>query len=892
MAGFCGVDASGTVLCNSLYPPTALTGSGALTGVKFLTPYSNHACALMTDSSVACYGANPSGELGNGATSTATALTPVKTLGLPGTAPLMLGPAQAIVFSVAPALSVGGFGTVSALPSGGSSANPVVLSNLTPSVCALNGTTVTALAAGTCTIAADQAGDVNYTAAPQVTQSILVSPAPQVITVGSTPPVTVGTGGALSATGGASGNPVSFTSNTTGICAVAGASVSGVSVGQCAITATQLGTSNYLAAAPVTFTVTVGQGTQNIVFGAPLALAVGGSGTVTATGGGSGLPVVFTTLTPATCTVSGSLVSALAVGTCTIAANQGGSVNYLAAAQQTQSVTVGQVAQSIAFGTAPVVVVGGTGTVSASSPGSSGNPITFTSLTGTTCSITGTAMQGLATGACTIAANQAGNANFAPAPQQTQTFTIGQGVQLIAFGAPPALLVGGTATLTATGGASGNPVTITSLSPTTCTVAGSVVTGVAVGPCSIAGNQAANANYAAAVQKTLTLTVGQGTQTILFPAIPDQTLPTIAFALSATGGASGNSLVYSSLTPLVCVIGGGNGNLVAPYANGVCTIAVNQAGNANYLAATQVTQSFNVGAPQTIVFATPPTTLLTASPLLLTATGGASGNPVTFSSSTPAICAAAGTNGATLVLFGAGTCTVIAQQAGTVSYLPASVTRSFQVVLGFAQSIGFTGPPSSALAASPLALVATGGASGNPVVFSSTTPTVCATGGSNGSSLTLVSPGACTVVANQAGNANYLAASSVIYTFIVLQNPQVIVFGALPSVLPTALPFTISASGGGSGNPVVFTSSTFAVCATGGLNGTTVVLFGTTGTCTIAANQAGNGNYLAAAPVTQSFSVAVAATPGASGDVPLPPWAYVLLAAGLMAAMWWQRRAG
>jgi len=41
-------------------------------------------------------------------------------------------------------------------------------------VCTISGTTVTGVAAGTCTIAADQAGNANYATAMQVTQSILV----------------------------------------------------------------------------------------------------------------------------------------------------------------------------------------------------------------------------------------------------------------------------------------------------------------------------------------------------------------------------------------------------------------------------------------------------------------------------------------------------------------------------------------------------------------------------------------------------------------------------------------------------------------------------------------------------------------------------------------------
>ncbi|HET8897984.1 MAG TPA: Ig-like domain repeat protein [Rhodanobacteraceae bacterium] len=56
---------------------------------------------------------------------------------------------------------------------------------------------------------------------------------------------------------------------------------------------------------------------------------------------------------------------------------------------------------------------------------------------------------------------------------------------------------------------------------------------------------------------------------------------------------------------------------------------------------------------------------------------------------------------------------------------------------------------------------ATGGGSGNPVTFASSTSGVCTTGGANGATVTMVSAGSCSITANQAGNANYLAAPDV-----------------------------------------------------------------------------------------------------------------------------------
>ena len=79
--------------------------------------------------------------------------------------------------------------------------------------------------------------------------------------------------------------------------------------------------------------------------------------------------------------------------------------------------------QTINFGTAPTVVVGGIGTVSANGS-ASGNPVTFSSTTTGVCTISGSTVTGLAVGTCTIAANQAGNANYNAAVQATESFNV------------------------------------------------------------------------------------------------------------------------------------------------------------------------------------------------------------------------------------------------------------------------------------------------------------------------------------------------------------------------------------------------------------------------------------------------------------------------------------
>ena len=157
-----------------------------------------------------------------------------------------------------------------------------------------------------------------------------------------------------------------------------------------------------------------------ITFGAAPSLIAGGNATVSATTN-SLVAVTFSSLTSSVCTISGSTVTGVANGVCTIAANAIGGGNYIAASQVTQSFTVGT-SQTITFGAAPTLVVDGTATVSATA--SSGLPVTFSSLTSSVCTVSGTSVSGIAAGTCTIAANQAGNGTYSTAPQVTQSFTV------------------------------------------------------------------------------------------------------------------------------------------------------------------------------------------------------------------------------------------------------------------------------------------------------------------------------------------------------------------------------------------------------------------------------------------------------------------------------------
>ena len=121
------------------------------------------------------------------------------------------------------------------------------------------------------------------------------------------------------------------------------------------------------------------------------------------------------------------------------------------------------------------------------------------------------------------------------------------------------------------------------------------------------------------------------------------------------------------------------------------------------------------------------------------------------------------------------------------------------------QTIMFTqNAPAQVAYNSSFIVAATGGASGNPVTFTSSGS--CS---NSGAIYTMTSgAGTCSVIANQAGNSDYVAAPAVTETVAAVAASQTIAFNQnAPVAAAYNSSFTVTALGGASGNPAVFTSS-------------------------------------------------------------------------------------
>src|SRR6202041_3256275 len=211
----------------------------------------------------------------------------------------------------------------------------------------------------------------------------------------------------------------------------------------------------------------------------------------------------------------------------------------------------------------------------------------------------------------------------------------------------------------------------------------------------------------------------------------------------------------------------------------------------HYSAASQVTASIvATTVSQTITFTPSTPVIYGAAPITLSATGGISGNPVTFSiTSGSGFGSLSGTNNSMLTITGAGTITIAANQAGNTDYSAATAVTASIVVSKVSQTITFSPSSSVTYGAAPIMLSATGGASGNPVTFSITSGNSFGSlSGTNGSTLTITGAGTITIAANQAGNTNYGAATQATANILITKAALSVVVNPVSSVYGAASP--------------------------------------------------------------------------------------------------------
>ncbi len=618
---------------------------------------------------------------------------------------------------------------------------------------------------------------------------------------------------------------------------------------------------------------------QSISFTAPATGTVGGSATLTATGGGSGNPVVFTvdsTSGNGVCSVSGtngSTVSYLAAGACVIDANQAGNAGYSAAPQVQQTITVSPASQSISF-TAPANgTISGSATLTATG-GGSGNPVVFSvdSSSGNgVCNVSGTngtTVNYTAAGSCVIDANQAGNADYTAAPQVQQSIMVEPGLSV--SGSPPGGLVGSAYSypLTASGGvgpytfsapASDLPAGL-SLSAAGMLEGTPTAAGLFTVPVTVTDSE--SPPYSLTQSFTITVALETGPASL-----PDgYTGETYDQQLTATG--DGNLLDWQDLGNLGLPPGLEltESGLIAgtPNTTGTFSFTATVYGPGGASGVYNGTITIQPG-PQSIIVTAPATGTVGQS-ATLTPTGGESGNPVVLtvdSSSGSGVCSLSGD---VVSYTAAGSCVIDANQAGNANYLPApqvqqAITVYQATVITSAAAATFTGgtsglftvtatgSPTPAISeAGPLPAGVTFTSNGNGTATLSGTPAASAGG---------------TYMVTLTASNGLAAAVTQSFVLTVTQAPAITSASTASVSSGAVFSFTVSATG----------TPTPTLTHTGALPPGITFTAGASGTATLAgvATSAAHGAYPitftaknAAGTASQGFTLTVTAAPAIS----------------------------
>ena len=476
---------------------------------------------------------------------------------------------------------------------------------------------------------------------------------------------------------------------------------------------------------------------------------------------------------------------------------------------------------------------------------SSGLPVTYSILSGPATISGDTITLDGVPGTVIVQVEQLGDSTYLSAPLVTQSFEVlAQQVQTIDFEVIPDQWVNNPSFQIQATASSNLPVTFSIISGPATISSNTITLNETEGIVVVQAEQNGNIAFLPAEKITQSFEVStqQVSQIISFPPLFDKSTLDQPFQINATS--SSNLPVSLSIVSGPATLS--NDTITLDGIEGTVVVQAEQSGDSIFLAASVVTNSFEVVAPQSQTISFPPLADKWSSdnPFQIEATASSNlavsysivSGPATISSNT-------------ITLDGIeGTVIVQADQGGNTMYLPAiSTTQSFNVITPQSQSISFDNLPNKWSFDQPFQIEAIA-SSGLPISFS-------IVGGPAtiiGNTITLNgTDGFVHVQAEQQGDFNYLPAPSIIRTFeVITPLNQVISFPPISNKWTTDSPFLVPATSN-SGLPV----SLKIISGPATITGNTVTLDGIEGTVIVQAEQSGNFNYLPAPITTQSFHV-------------------------------------
>ena len=445
--------------------------------------------------------------------------------------------------------------------------------------CTLNGAQVHITGGGSCTITASQDGNTNYHPATPLARAFTIGKANQQITFDALTDKKFGDADFNVSATASSNLAVSFSAS--GNCSLTGAQVHLNGVGQCTITASQDGSSDYNPAPAVARTLTIGKADQQITFAALTDKKFGDADFNVVATASSNLAVGFSA--GGNCILTGPQVHITGGGSCAITASQDGNADYNSASPVIRTFSIGKADQRIMFD-APSDKKFGDADFDLVATASS-NLIVGLSATGS-CSLNGARIHLTGAGQCTINAAQDGNADYNPAPAISRSFAIGKADQQITFAALADKKFGDADFNVSASVSSGLVVNLAATG--NCTIAGAQVHLTGAGACTVNASQDGDADYNPANAVARTFAIDKADQLITFDVLVDKTIGDADFNINAT--ATSNLRVQLTASGSCAV----NGTQVHLMKAGQCTITASQDGDADYKPAQAISHTFAI----------------------------------------------------------------------------------------------------------------------------------------------------------------------------------------------------------------------------------------------------------------------------------------------------------
>lgn len=510
----------------------------------------------------------------------------------------------------------------------------------------------------------------------------------------------------------------------------------------------------------------------------------------------------------------------------------------------------GQQAQTLTFAQPAAMAYGDTVDLAAFTSATGLTP-TYTITGAGNGTFTGGNFKATRVGSVTVTASQGGNANFMAAVPISRTFIINKrplvatssNISRIYNQANPVFNV------TYTGFATGEDASVldTPATPTTAAIIGSVVGTYQITP---AGAVDANYSFSYVVG---TLTITKGTLSVAITSSLNRLTTDSSFTLAYTivDSLTGTAVV---LTPIFTRTSGTSvtitsGGLVTIVSAGTSVVNLTTPSDPNYYIINNYVRNIDVSLPpaktaQTITGFNPSlTSPIGTAPETLSATGGASGNPVTFISSDPTIGTCTGTNGATLTRLQVGSFDVIASQLGNGVYQDAPTISRTVVVGKKLLTITVDAKTRAYKDSNPIFTFTISGGylTGETIASIAVLPTL------NANDTTTSVPGTYVISGSGASDDKY-AFTYVSGNLVVTKANQTIIADTISDKIQGDPPFTIITTATSQLTPVLTGSGPFTIA------GNTITLTGL-GACQLLVNQAGDTNYNAAPTITLNFTV-------------------------------------